>query len=59
MPAEDELRELAADIKQRGQLQPIMLDDQGRILDGRNRNAAWHMLDLRHARRRNQAVKER
>lgn len=40
MLAEDELRDLAEDIKQRGLLHPIVLDADGLVLDGRNRLAA-------------------
>lgn len=43
MLAEDELQELAEDIKQRGLLQPIVLDAEGRVLDGRNRLAACEL----------------
>lgn len=43
MLAEDELQELADDIKERGLLQPIVLDMQGRVLDGRNRLAACNI----------------
>lgn len=37
---EDELQALADDIGVRGLLQPIVLDSEGRVLDGRNRLAA-------------------
>jgi hypothetical protein len=47
MLADDELAELAADIKQRGQLQPIVLDTEGRIIDGRNRLAACEMAGVK------------
>lgn len=46
MLADDELKELAADIKQRGLLHPIVLDgpeDDGWLLDGRNRLAACEL----------------
>ena len=40
MLADDELDELAADIRERGLLHPVVLDTDGRVLDGRNRLAA-------------------
>jgi ParB-like chromosome segregation protein Spo0J len=43
MLAEDELAELAEDIKARGLLHPIVLDAEGRVLDGRNRLAACEL----------------
>jgi ParB-like chromosome segregation protein Spo0J len=46
MLATDELSELAEDIKQRGLLHPIVLDMEGRILDGRNRHAACLLAEV-------------
>jgi ParB-like chromosome segregation protein Spo0J len=46
MLADDELAELAADIKQRGLLIPIVLDAEGRVLDGRNRLAACRIAEI-------------
>lgn len=40
MLADDELAEIAADIKANGLLHPITLDKDGAIVDGRNRHAA-------------------
>ncbi len=40
----DDLAELAADIAERGLLHPIVLDADGRLLDGRNRLAARQYL---------------
>ncbi|QKW20637.1 ParB N-terminal domain-containing protein [Kitasatospora sp. NA04385] len=37
---DDDLHALAEDIKELGQIHPIVLDEHGRILDGRNRLAA-------------------
>jgi ParB-like chromosome segregation protein Spo0J len=46
MLADDELAELAADIQERGLLQPIVLDADGRVLDGRNRLAACALAEV-------------
>jgi len=46
MLADDELAELAEDIKQRGLLHPIVLDGDGRVLDGRNRLAACELVGV-------------
>ncbi len=44
---EDELADLATSIKNEGLLNPIVLDDQGRILDGRNRYAACELAGVK------------
>lgn len=46
MLADDELAELAEDIKQRGLLHPIVLDSEGQVLDGRNRLAACALVGV-------------
>jgi ParB-like chromosome segregation protein Spo0J len=47
MLPDDELADLAADIKTNGLLQPITLDAEGRVLDGRNRLRACEIAEVK------------
>jgi hypothetical protein len=47
MLADDELDELAASIKANGLLQPIVIDTEGAILDGRHRLKACQKADVK------------
>jgi ParB-like nuclease domain len=47
MLADDELDELAASIKANGLLQPIVIDTEGAILDGRHRFKACQKADVK------------
>jgi ParB-like chromosome segregation protein Spo0J len=47
MLADDELDELAASIKANGLLQPIVIDTEGAILDGRHRLKARQKADVK------------
>jgi hypothetical protein len=44
--SEDDLKELAADIKANGQLHPIVIDAEGVLVDGRNRLAACDLVKV-------------
>ena len=46
MMTDDELAELAADIKANGQIHPIVLDAEGRLVDGRNRQRACEIAGI-------------
>jgi hypothetical protein len=46
MLPEDELQRLAEDIAENGLQNPVVLDAQGRILDGRNRDAACQRINV-------------
>lgn len=49
MMTEDELDDLAADIKANGLLHPIVLDENGVLIDGRNRMAACQRAEVKPA----------
>lgn len=49
MMADTELEQLAADIKTNGLRQPIVLDGDGRLVDGRNRLRACEIADVKPA----------
>jgi len=44
MMPEEELAELAEDIRENGLIHPIMLDTDGQVIDGRNRLAACKLV---------------
>ena len=46
MPGDDHLRELADDIERNGQRFPVIVDEDGLVLDGRNRATACRMLGI-------------
>ncbi len=46
MMSDDELADLAADIKANGQLHPIIRDDDGQLIDGRNRLKACELANV-------------
>lgn len=46
MLSEDELDDLAADIKENGQIHPLTVTPQGELVDGRNRLEACSRLDI-------------
>jgi hypothetical protein len=46
MMSEEELQELAADIKENGLIHPIILDDEGQLIDGRNRHKACRIAEV-------------
>lgn len=47
MMGRDELQELAADIKQNGLIQPVILDSEGQVIDGRCRLKACKIAGVR------------
>ena len=52
MLPDDELQELAADIKANGLKEPIVVDDSGLLIDGRNRREACRIAGIEPAVRR-------
>ena len=47
MMSDEELGELAADIKENGLLTAIVLDEDGTLIDGRNRSAACELAGIK------------